>query len=57
MVPPGSPAADPPKESSTFDLVAAAIEALYEVEPKLARNLLETLRAASTADLERLFKE
>jgi hypothetical protein len=45
-----------PAESLTLDGVATAIEALYEREPKLTRNLLERLRAASTEDLEALFK-
>jgi hypothetical protein len=44
-----------PEEPSAFDRVASALEALYEREPRLTRNLLEQLRAASTADLERLF--
>jgi hypothetical protein len=60
LVPPGSPAwvqlsRSFPEESSAFDNIAAAIEALYAHEPKLTRNLLEQLRAASTSDLERLF--
>jgi hypothetical protein len=43
-------------ESSAFDVTAGIIEQLYEAEPKLTRSLLEAMRAASTADLERLFK-
>jgi hypothetical protein len=43
------------EESSAFDRVAAAVERLYEREPKLTRELLEQLRGASTSDLERLF--
>jgi hypothetical protein len=44
-----------PEQPSVYDLVTQAIEALYECEPKLTRNLLERLRAASRTDLERLF--
>jgi hypothetical protein len=43
------------KSSTVFDTITHAIEALYEREPKLTRELLQRLRAASTADLERLF--
>jgi hypothetical protein len=58
LVLPESPAGGPMavrEESSAFDRVAAAVERLYEREPKLTRELLEQLRGASTSDLERLF--
>jgi hypothetical protein len=42
-------------EPVAFDRIAQAIERLYEREPRLTRELLNELRAASTADLERLF--
>jgi hypothetical protein len=44
-----------PAEPDAFARIAAAIEALYEREPHRTRQLLNELRAASTADLERLF--
>jgi hypothetical protein len=47
-----APASDEP---SAFDRITATLERLYEREPRLTRELLEQLRAASTADLERLF--
>jgi hypothetical protein len=40
---------------SAFDRIAAAIERLYEVEPRLTRDLLQQLRSASVEDLQRLF--
>jgi hypothetical protein len=46
----------PDEEPSTVDSIAAAIEALYEREPKMTRHLLELLRAANISDLERLFR-
>jgi hypothetical protein len=62
LVPPAAPAGSAgrtscgPEEPSTADSIAAAIEELYEREPKLTRNLLDLLRSASIADLERLFR-
>jgi hypothetical protein len=60
LVLPGTPATSPVSpatvdDPSAFDRVAQVIERLYEREPKLTRDLLNELRAASTADLERLF--
>jgi hypothetical protein len=58
LVPPETAGAAPAaalEESSAFDRIAAAIERLYEREPKLTRELLEQLRTASASDLERLF--
>jgi hypothetical protein len=43
-------------EPSAFDRIAAAIERLYEREPRLTRELLNELRSASTENLERLFR-
>lgn len=62
FVPPATTAqnAAPPRAvnpDSVFDGIAAAIEELYAREPKLMRNLLQQLRAASTEDLERLFDD
>jgi hypothetical protein len=58
LILPKSPApvsAPAPDEPSAFDSIAAAVERLYEREPKLTRDLLMQLRAASISDLERLF--
>jgi hypothetical protein len=59
LVLPNAPASVSPAtaaaESSVFDSVVAAVEALYKREPKLTRNLLDVLRAASTSDLKGLF--
>jgi hypothetical protein len=45
-----------PVPESAFEVVASLIEELYAAEPRRTRALLEALRAASTEDLERLFK-
>jgi hypothetical protein len=55
LIEPGQAQAHAPKESSTFELIAEAIEALYAVEPQRTRALLELLRAASVSDLQKLF--
>jgi hypothetical protein len=59
VLPPGQPVSPPAPpavvdEPSAFDRIAAAIERLYDREPKLTRDLLEAFRSAGVADLERL---
>jgi hypothetical protein len=51
--PTGAPASE---ESSLFDEITETFDQLYQHEPRLTRTPLDQLRAASTADLERLFK-
>jgi hypothetical protein len=51
VLPEATASAAPPAldEPSAFDRVAAAFERLYEREPRLTRDLLNELRAASPA--------
>jgi hypothetical protein len=51
---PVSPAAAA-AESSRVDSIAVVFEELYAREPRLTRDLLRQLRAASVEDLKRLF--
>jgi hypothetical protein len=58
VLPTGAPASGPApsSEESTFERIASAVEELYAREPILTRALLEDVRMASAADLERLFR-
>jgi hypothetical protein len=56
LILPGGQRNPPQEEASTFELIASAIEALYEREPVLTRSLLERLCMATTEDLQRLFR-